>query len=138
MIVVCRLASCDQTVRTAFPEIQPYCGPECARADRVTVVLSPAPQPMPKLAHLVTVPAELLDTTPPALVSVITHEIEQTSIRAITDQLDPADTDTAFVAEQMREAVAATYVGFDKPAPRGWLARALDRLKLTSAQEGPK
>jgi hypothetical protein len=36
MIVVCRRQGCDKTVRTPFPDIQPYCAPECAHADRLS------------------------------------------------------------------------------------------------------
>lgn len=122
MNVVCCRPGCGHLTRTPIRGLQPHCSPECAQAARTAAV------PIVEVAAA-------QESTPYQLAMAdqfatsVAQAAEYARILAIADQLYLADdTDSAFVTEQMREAVAP-YVGFDEPKPRGWLARAIARLR---------
>jgi hypothetical protein len=119
MIVACRRPGCDQTVHTAFPGIQPYHAPECATADRVAVVFSATP----------------LDDN--ARIAIADDQLAANEIAAyVTQALNPADADSAFVAELMREAVKATSI-VDSGETAGKYTRKYDSTPLTSESANP-
>jgi hypothetical protein len=167
MIVVCRRPGCDQAVRTPFPDIQPYCAPECARADRAAAELSATRLPqeieltrraqidlLKAMSHAPARPpldAAAGDCAGVPIAEAATVQEPAPCNLAVADELDDPDivlTEVTSIVDSDEESgkYAGKYsslpvisdhddhkpynepVGFDEPKPRGWLARAVQRV----------